>query len=649
MTELPEYLVKLSVGLAVTSLFYYAVLRRHTFYNWNRWYLLLYSMLAFCIPFIDVSSFVSEQRLGASDWVQQVPRVSHYVEATAVATPLSSAEQQEPVNWLAIIFIAGIIAMTARFCLNFYLYIRIKRKARLVSEDIAKLYHIDREIVPFSFGNAIFVNPKMHQEDELEKIILHEYVHVQQKHTFDNIWAEMLCILNWYNPFAWLIRYAIRQNLEYIADDQVLKNDVDAKQYQYLLLKVTGVPAYRLTNQFNFASLKQRIIMMNKARTPKIYLTRFLFVLPLLLVMLVAFRPALEEIDTLSSKGVFLKYPAKPDPIQDLIENENIEEDFGYCAGILLDAATGEPIANARIELLEEKDVVKTFKTDNQGYYFTEVGPDTVTNGYYFRSLRLVHPNYRDFVKEMYTRGLNLGYGRLSISFIPAKNDSTIRGRYYNPRHKKYPEKANPRNVKSEVRDYLSQLLSFYRTEIQLLTDFKKYHPFPKNVITKFRNGYFDRRSEFLGYEGITELYLDGKRATHTEVNEAFRSSPYLLDDTRLSKEWGHDGTYTKLKYLSFPLYKDAPSAALLPGNAETQNASTFDISVLDNEAYFLDGFRQVYGTGSNIKPLKSEIKRVVLFKGKLARYYDPKLEKVWWIETRPENEVFGRPDLAKN
>jgi hypothetical protein len=69
----------------------------------------------------------------------------------------------------------------------------------------------------------------------------------------------------------------------------------------------------------------------------------------------------------------------------------------------------------------------------------------------------------------------------------------------------------------------------------------------------------------------------------------------------------------------------------------------------LEKDGYFLDGFRQVYGIGSNLKPLKSEIKRVFLFKGNLARYYDPNLDKIWWIETRPEQEIYQRPALASH
>lgn len=644
MTELPDYLVKLSVGLAVAYIFYFAVLRKLTFYTWNRWYLLLYSMLAFLIPFIDVSGLMPEEKLTFEGIEDSVLRLNQFLpQIYDEATLASSPAPEEPVNWLLTLFVLGIIVMTARLCLNFYFYARIKREAQLVSDDGMILYHVDREIVPFSFGNAVFINPTLHSEDDLEKIILHECVHVQQKHTFDNICAEILCILNWYNPFAWLIRYAIRQNLEYIADEQVLQHHADIKKYQYLLLKVTGVPEYRLTNQFNFASLKHRIMMMNKARTPKIHLARFLFLVPLITAMLVAFRPDLDRLQNINGNHFVLHRGGKPEPN---LAQQN--DSFGYCAGIILDAATRKPIVDAQLDLVTGGNVVKTLRTDRDGYFYSELNAAHDSGSHFLYSLKLIHPDYRDFVSEFHAGDFKSGYGRVSVRFLSATKDSTIRGYYYAPSHQKFDKTTDSEEVNKNVKGYLTSLIPNYLTEIQLIADFKKYHPFPKNVLTKFKNGYFDRSKELVGYDGVTKLYLDGEEATYEEINEAFRSSPFLLSDTRVSKEWGSDRTYAKLKYLTFPLYKDAPPVQLLAGNVEVRGLSEFDISVLDKEAYFLDGFRQVSGVGSNIKPAKSEIKRVVLFKGRLARYYDPKLEKVWWIETRPENEVFGRPDLAK-
>ena len=153
-----------------------------------------------------------------------------------------------------------------------------------------KLYHVNKKIIPFSFGNAIYLNRCLHSNEELKEIIIHEFVHLRQKHSIDILIAETLCIINWYNPFAWLIRKAIRQNLEFIADRQVIENGTDKKQYQYLLLKVFGTSQFSIANQFNFSSLKKRIAMMNKMKSARMHLTKFLFVLPVLTVVLVAFR-----------------------------------------------------------------------------------------------------------------------------------------------------------------------------------------------------------------------------------------------------------------------------------------------------------------------------------------------------------------------
>jgi hypothetical protein len=97
-------------------------------------------------------------------------------------------------------------------------------------------------------------------------------------------------MLNWYNPFAWLIRKSIRRNLEFIADNNVLETGIDKKQYQYLLLKVNGIASYGMANNFNFSSLKKRIIMMNKTKSSAIHLLKFLFILPFVAVLIVAFR-----------------------------------------------------------------------------------------------------------------------------------------------------------------------------------------------------------------------------------------------------------------------------------------------------------------------------------------------------------------------
>lgn len=112
----------------------------------------------------------------------------------------------------------------------------------------------------------------------------------------DIIFSEFICVIAWYNPFAWGIRHAIRQNLEFIADQQVLTHGADRRSYQWLLLKVTGHAPIAISNQFNLSFLKNRLIMMNKNKSAKTQLLKFLLMLPILVILLMAFRSAGDSI-----------------------------------------------------------------------------------------------------------------------------------------------------------------------------------------------------------------------------------------------------------------------------------------------------------------------------------------------------------------
>jgi hypothetical protein len=205
--------------------------------------------------------------------------------------PVVSARQGWSLwNWMMLIFLVGFLLLVVRLILQYISFCRIKNKAELLTDGSLKLYQVNKSIIPFSFGNSIFINRAQHEEQELQEIIRHEFVHVKQKHTIDIIWSELLCALNWFNPFAWLLRKAIRQNLEFIADNNVLANGMDKKQYQYLLLKVIGISQFSIANQFNFSSLKKRIAMMNKIKTARVQLIKSLFVLPIIAMLLLAFR-----------------------------------------------------------------------------------------------------------------------------------------------------------------------------------------------------------------------------------------------------------------------------------------------------------------------------------------------------------------------
>lgn len=285
MPFLFEYILKLSLSLGVVFLFYHFVLRRLTFYNWNRWYLLGYTILCFFLPFIDISIALERSAIKDNAVITWVPVLGQNFIAEPAGTFTLGAW-----DYAGLVLLSGILIMLIRLCIQLWSISRMRRNAVLLSDNGMRIYQVEAAIIPFSFGDSVFINKDQHSIHELEEIIRHEFVHVKQKHSVDIIWGELLCLINWYNPFAWLLKKGIRQNLEFIADRHVVEQGMDRKQYQYLLLKVIGNNHFSIANQFNFSSLKKRIAMMNKLRSTKVHLVKFMFVLPLVSVLLLAFR-----------------------------------------------------------------------------------------------------------------------------------------------------------------------------------------------------------------------------------------------------------------------------------------------------------------------------------------------------------------------
>ncbi len=353
MVTIPEYIIKLSVSLAVLYIFYRIVLYRLTFYQWNRVYLLSYSLLSFILPFINISPWMEKQGMEGSP-VYGIPSIGNYA-----LKPGGSGISWTVAEWLLILIASGVVILSGRMLMSYLSLKRIRKQAVLWHADQeVRLFNTEARINPFSFGRSIYVNKQLHSEEELQRIILHEMVHVKQKHTIDLMIGECLSIINWYNPFAWLIRNAIRQNLEFIADKNVLDRGYDKKEYQYLLLKVIGLPQYSIASNFSLPNLKKRIIMMNKMKSATLHLTRFLFALPLLSIVLLSFRnesirimekkraaipvPAI-LMDTVPSKTtntISLKLIGDPSPTREHNKNGymlSVADDAGECIVIVKD------------------------------------------------------------------------------------------------------------------------------------------------------------------------------------------------------------------------------------------------------------------------------------------------------------------------
>ncbi len=288
MPALLLYLLKVNVALLLFFLAYHLVLRRLTFYHLNRRFLLFGILFSTLYPFIDITPFLNKP---AQLPIPAIAPTVVWVTASQAPTTAPAFDFWQLPVWL---FWLGAGVMAIRLVLQFVSLYRIHAASEPDSHNGIGFRKVQRLTQTFSFWQNIYLNPSQHKQEELESILRHEQVHVQGWHTLDVLLAEISTVFYWFNPGMWLMKKAIKENLEFIADQQAIRAGADKKEYQYLLLKVTGVPEPHIATQFSFPSLKRRIAMINKLPTNKANRLRLLVVLPIVAVLLLAFRSVSE-------------------------------------------------------------------------------------------------------------------------------------------------------------------------------------------------------------------------------------------------------------------------------------------------------------------------------------------------------------------
>jgi bla regulator protein BlaR1 len=285
MPALFVFLIKVNLALLVFCAGYYLVLRRLTFYNLNRIYLVKAILFASVYPKINLSA--SWQRHQEIVRPVQAVIVNLDLPARAILKPLTHPDYW---RWAEIVFWAGVVVLALRLCVQLFSLLKIYRNstaARILGYEVRVMKDKGG---PFSFWKNIYVNPDLHEAADLRSILLHEQVHVNDWHSLDIILAELSTVFYWFNPGVWLMKKAVRENIEFITDRKILNNGVDTKQYQYSLVNVSFAAAPQgLVNHFNISTIKKRIIMMNAKRSSKFNLTRYAVLVPAVIALLLVF------------------------------------------------------------------------------------------------------------------------------------------------------------------------------------------------------------------------------------------------------------------------------------------------------------------------------------------------------------------------
>lgn len=269
------YLLKSTIALTVLYGFYWLFLKNETYFKWNRVYLILSIFISLVSPLINISIF---EKANTS--------IGNIIEPVIISTQNSIIKENHSLSILSIIYISGAVFFTLNFLSKisriYYMYQRFQK----VQYNGFRTVLVNGTISPFTFFSILFISRSDYEKGNIAEMVVHERAHKEQLHSLDVILLEITTIIQWFNPFLWLVRIALKAEHEFIADSKVLEKGYDKVAYQTLLFeKSLGVIGLGVTNNFNYSLLKNRLKMMTIKKSGSSAIVKYVFSLPLLLSM----------------------------------------------------------------------------------------------------------------------------------------------------------------------------------------------------------------------------------------------------------------------------------------------------------------------------------------------------------------------------
>ena len=293
MNFIVNYLFESAFMLGLLTAFYWLVLHRETSFKFNRFYLLFSLTTATIVPLLTFSFSLGAGEVNGEVYVgNMLSAVSVYAQQTKeTLVPLIT---KSAFKWL---YLVGFMGLLVRLIIGFVRLGGLAGKVKLVHFNGYKVADLPGQFNPFSFFNVIFINQSRYSEEEIEQIMIHELTHVRLKHSWDVLLLEFLLIVQWFNPFAWLLRSLLKELHEFQADKQVLDQGYSAKSYKALLLfQATGARLLPVNN-FNQSLTKKRFTMMKKDKFQNIFGLKSVTAIVSIVLVSVLFACELKEVD----------------------------------------------------------------------------------------------------------------------------------------------------------------------------------------------------------------------------------------------------------------------------------------------------------------------------------------------------------------
>lgn len=281
------YFLKVTICWLVFYLVYSRFLSKETFFKTNRWYLLGTLLLGAGIPLLELLPIFQEDN-PVMVYFQPLSEGSYYVQSAVNEVVTSSF-----LDWDKLffgIYLIGVVICSSRFFIGLGKIYALYRKSEIIQKGNHTLVLTSEPHLPFSFFKYMFWSKDLEMNDvDGQKIVTHEVAHVKGWHSLDVILLEIFSIIFWVSPMVYYYKKSLKTVHEYLADAVVLQT-TPTKKYGHLLLRQSqsGLQI-ALANHFFHSQLKQRIVMMTRSKSRKEAVVKYLFALPVILLLLIAF------------------------------------------------------------------------------------------------------------------------------------------------------------------------------------------------------------------------------------------------------------------------------------------------------------------------------------------------------------------------
>ena len=306
------YQLKVGLCLVAFYLLWKLLLSRETLHRFNRVALLAMMLLAFLLPLVRLPFESSSPVTGAFVSIDDLLSMQYWTLSD------QPAEGWNLARLAYIIYIVGGLMVLAWRIFSLSGLWRLLRKGRVESGEEGTLLHVmDQDVAPFSYFRHIVISEQDLRESG-QQILTHEQAHIRLGHSYDVLLMDLMLLVQWWNPAAWLLKRELKLIHEYEADEAVLKRGVDARQYQLLLIrKSVGDQLFSMANNLNYQSLKKRIRMMTTKKSSRWQQLRALAIVPVAGLALVAFaQPEVESIAEQVKYSATLSYAVPADTLK---------------------------------------------------------------------------------------------------------------------------------------------------------------------------------------------------------------------------------------------------------------------------------------------------------------------------------------------